>query len=128
MSAADLPIARLNDSYAAQLGTPVYEIIDPVTNRRFLVVKAEIGIAMIEATPVPVQVPVVVMTPPVLVVPPGPPKYWEEAQSYSFGPGQIAKGWELLGTTEVLGHKLYHIRRKNPNYNGPPLDQLPLEK
>lgn len=123
--AENAPIARLNDSHFGNSGTPVYDVVDPVTKRRFLVVISEHGVAMIEATPVVVPAPPVVKAPPVTPE----AQYWEYARTGSFGPMQSDKGWEVVSKSIMGSQTVFHLRRKNPNYKGPSLeDSLPLEK
>ncbi len=123
--AGEEPIAKLGS------WTSVYALFDEVSQKRFLVVIGpDGGMAMIEAPPARFK-----PEPPMTPEPAKPAvrvdtskQYWEEAQSYSFKPEHAAKGWELVRISEAAGGRLYHLRRKNPHYKGPPLEDAPLEK
>ncbi len=127
LGAEDRPIGYITDRVLTK-GSPVYEFIDPLTGRRFLVFSISNGNggynpAVVEATPTPSVIYVRPEPVPVPVVPPAPAAPpvpnsipWDYAESYSFGPKQQEKGWCLMNTTVVLGRPLFHLRRPNPGY------------
>lgn len=125
LRAEDRPIARLKDAIFETSCTPVYDFVDPVTQRRFLVVK---GIAMIEATPVPVVAAPAPPAPPRVPVPPNTRDPWETSRTYAFTHGMAAAGWMVTHkTTDALEKEVFHLRRPNPDFKLPDVEAQPKE-
>jgi hypothetical protein len=127
LTAADFPVVRLDD-FNFGTGTPVYAFTDPVTQRRFLVVRTPDGVAMIEATPVPVVrvTPVEPVRPvvPQKLVPPNTRDMWEVSRTYVFTQEMAEKGWEITNTsTDAVGREVCHLRRKNPSFKLPDVEK-----
>lgn len=97
-------------------GGRVYVVIDPETSQRYLVFYDSYGIAVVPAPLPPPPAPVV-------IVPQGPPKpegFWELSQTLApLNAAQTQMGWQCTHTSMVNGHRIYHVRRKNPKYVEP---------
>lgn len=128
ITAEDRPIAYLNNAVFDSHRTRVYDFIDPVTQRRFLVIKTSDGVAMIEATPVPraVTTPVELARPvaPQKPVPPSTTDQWEVSRSYLFTEAMAGLGWVITAwETDGQGREFCRLRRPNPHFKLPDVEK-----